>query len=126
MNSNSNETLVDYFKEVSEMYTGEQESYSMKEGIKSNLNVHIYNANGRKKKLFISFFAPDDFTHLFPEEYRGWVLETTNLQRTANKNFLNSAHYIRDFTEKEHEEFDRFMEEQPDASKEDSEEIGQS
>lgn len=85
--------------------------YSIVELIKSQINVHIYNINPRKKKMFVSFFSNADNTSAFPEKHKDWLLDEVNAQRKPSGKYLCSAHYIRDFTPEEHEEFEQFLKE---------------
>lgn len=112
MNTSDYGQVISTFEDILNIPQDERSKpYSLVEVLKSQLNVHIYNINPRKKKLFVSFFSNADYTNAFPEKYKDWLLDEVKAQRKPSGKYLCSAYYIRDFTPQEHDEFDQFLRE---------------
>lgn len=112
MNTNDYGHTITAFEDILHKLPEERSKpYSLVELIKSQINVHIYNINPRKKKMFVSFFSNSDSTKSFPKIHQDWVLDEVNAQRKLSGKYLCSAYYVRDFTAEEHDEFDQFLKE---------------
>lgn len=104
MNTNNDDSLISHFKEIL-MQNEEVKPYSVTESVKSQLNIHIYNSRGHKKRIYVSIKLNKDASDkIFPQEYKGWILEEAKAQKKGNGVFLNYAYYVRDMTTEEIEE----------------------